>query len=147
MTEQATLQSLRAALLGILAFGCIGTLTELYLLEHTEDRPQLIPILLLSFGLVAISARFALPGRRVIRGLQLLMFGYVISGFTGVYLHFRGNMEFELEMYPSLSGLELAIKALSGATPTLAPGTMALLGLVGLAYTFRHPLLHDSGTR
>jgi hypothetical protein len=45
-------------------------------------------------------------------------------------------VEFELEMYPGLSGLELFREAMKGATPALAPGTMTILGLLGLAYTY-----------
>jgi hypothetical protein len=60
----------------------------------------------------------------------------------GVGLHYTGNAEFEVEMYPSLSGLALVGGALTGATPVLAPGSMTLLGLVGLAYTYRHPRLY-----
>jgi hypothetical protein len=58
-----------------------------------------------------------------------------------VGLHYHGNEEFELEMYPSLSGMQLVSETLTGATPVLAPGSMALLGVVGLASTYRHPVL------
>ena len=55
-------------------------------------------------------------------------------------LHFQVNMEFQLEMDPSLKGLDLYRKAiLAKAPPALAPGAMIQLGLVGLAYTFRGP--------
>ena len=40
-----------------------------------------------------------------------------------------------------MRGLELVWEALKGATPALAPGAMAQLGLVGLAFAYRHPLL------
>ena len=56
-------------------------------------------------------------------------------------LHYQGNTAFELEMYPDMAGLELVQKTLTGATPVLAPGSMALLGLVGLAAVLRHPLM------
>jgi hypothetical protein len=52
-------------------------------------------------------------------------------------LHFRGNAEFELEMYLSMAGTELIGKTLTGATPVFAPGTMALLGGLGLAASYR----------
>jgi len=45
---------------------------------------------------------------------------------------------------PSLGGSELYMKALMGATPLLAPGTMIQLGLVGLAFAFRHPAFAGS---
>ena len=66
---------------------------------------------------------------------------FVLSGLVGLILHYQGNAEFELEMYPSLNGLELFWEAIRGATPTLAPGTMIQLGLLGWVYTIRHPQL------
>jgi hypothetical protein len=42
-------------------------------------------------------------------------------------------------MYPSMAGLQLFWESIRGATPTLSPGTMVVLGLVGWVYTFRHP--------
>jgi hypothetical protein len=38
-----------------------------------------------------------------------------------------------------MAGTELITKVFTGATPVLAPGTMALLGMVGLMHTYRHP--------
>jgi hypothetical protein len=79
------------------------------------------------------------------RVFQATMLLFVISGFAGLFLHYQGNVEFELEMYPSLKGLELFRKAIKGTTPpTLAPGTMIQLGLLGLAYTYRHPVFSKS---
>ena len=63
------------------------------------------------------------------------MAAYLASGLVGLWFHYSGNAEFELEMYPSLSGWSLVREALSGATPALAPGTMIHLGLLGLTYT------------
>jgi hypothetical protein len=60
----------------------------------------------------------------------------------GVGLHYDGNEEFELEMYPTMAGVELVQNTLTGATPVLAPGSMTLLGLDGLAHTYRHPSLN-----
>jgi hypothetical protein len=67
----------------------------------------------------------------------------LIAGALGVYLHYRGNVEFELEREPTLSGLALLWEAVRGATPALAPGALAQLGLLGLLYAHRHPLLSD----
>jgi hypothetical protein len=65
----------------------------------------------------------------------------VVAGLVGLVLHFRGNLEFEREDDPSLRGLRLIWKALRGATPTLAPGALAQLGLLGLVWAHRHPAL------
>jgi hypothetical protein len=69
------------------------------------------------------------------------MWLFVLSGITGLVLHFRGNILFEQESDPSIAGTALLHRALMGATPTLAPGTMIQLGLVGLVFLFRHPRL------
>jgi hypothetical protein len=47
-------------------------------------------------------------------------------------------------MYPSLGGVQLVRETLTGATPVLAPGSMTLLGLVGLAHTYGHPQLRHA---
>jgi hypothetical protein len=61
-----------------------------------------------------------------------------------VVLHFRGNMAFQLDIDPSLSGWALADKVLRAkAPPTMAPGAMAQLGLLGLIYSYRHPALRE----
>ena len=132
----------RRILLAILMLGIAGISAELLLMAHTEDVYQLIPLGLA--GLAAITVvlvlRRASPG--TIRLFQAVMVLFVISGLVGAYLHFQVNMEFQLEMDPALSGLALYRKAILAKTPpALAPGAMIQLGLIGLAYTFRHPRL------
>ena len=83
----------------------------------------------------------AAPRAVTVQALQVTMLLFVMSGVLGVVLHYRGNVAFEPEMYPSMSGLELVQKTLTGATPVLAPGSMTLLGLIGLAHAYKHPCL------
>lgn len=134
--------TLRGFLLALLAFGMVGTLAELFLLEHTESVSQWIPIALLGIGLIAALALAMRPAPSTVRALQATMLAFVASGLAGLYLHYRGNAEFELEMRPALHGFELFRESLGGATPSLAPGTMVQFGLLGLILTFRHPALH-----
>ena len=55
-------------------------------------------------------------------------------------LHYRANMEFKLEMDPSLSGLALFSSVVRAkAPPAMAPATLVLLGLLGLAAAYRRP--------
>jgi hypothetical protein len=72
-----------------------------------------------------------------------VMLLFLVIGALGVYLHYRGNVEFATERDPSLTGLRLLWKALRGATPSLAPGALAQIGLLGLVFTYRHPALTD----
>lgn len=132
---------LRRLLLWLVVLGILGLAAELVLLEHTEDRLQWIPLVALGIGLVLSVAVALRPGRPVLRAFQAVMAAFVAAGVLGVYLHYRGNVEFELESDPALGGAKLLWAALHGATPALAPGALAQLGLLGLVLTYRHPAL------
>ena len=138
---------LRRFVLAILIIGIVGTGVELVLLEHMEDIWQWIPLVLLAVALPGAGWLFVAPGVTSVRVFQILMVLFVFSGFVGQWFHFKGNVEFELEMYPSRGGLDLVWEALGGATPSLAPGTMTLLGLFGLVVCFRHPGLRAGKVR
>jgi hypothetical protein len=133
---------IRTFLLATLAVGIIGMSTELLLIGHAESAQQLIPLVLLALGAVALGWHAVAPRAVTVRALQAAMTLFVVSGAVGVWLHYQGNVEFELEMYPSMRGIELVQKTLTGATPVLAPGSMTLLGLIGLTHTYRHPRIH-----
>jgi NAD/NADP transhydrogenase beta subunit len=132
----------RRILLAILLLGAFGITAELLLLAHTEDTTQWIPIALAGATAV-VSAVVALrPSAGSIRVFQMVMLLMIVSGGVGMYLHLRANMEFQLEMDATLSGFALFKKSIvAKAPPALAPGSMTQLGLIGLAYTFRHPAL------
>jgi hypothetical protein len=132
---------IRRALLAVFFIGALGLAAELVLLEHTESLSQWIPLALLGVGLGTASAVALWPARVTIRLHQALMLLFLVSGLVGLVLHYRGNVEFELEMYPSLQGLELFWKSLGGATPSLAPMAMAQLGLLGWIQVYRLPAL------
>ena len=132
----------RRILLTILLLGIAGISLELWLLGHVEDVYQLIPHGLAGATVIVIPIMLARPSPGSIRLFQAVMVLFLISGLVGTYLHFQVNMEFQLEMDPALSGMALYRKAiLAKAPPALAPGAMIQLGLIGLAYTFRHPAI------
>lgn len=137
--ESSAAKLLRNLILATLVVGMVGVAIELVLLEHMEDKKQWIPLALMSLGTVTLILYGLTKAGWALRTFQITMLLFVISGFLGIWFHYRGNVEFELEMYPSMKGLELIEEALKGATPALAPGTMIQLGLIGLIYTFRHP--------
>jgi hypothetical protein len=132
----------RRILLAILLLGVFGVTAELLLLAHTEDASQWIPIALAGATTVLSAIVAISPSRGSIRLFQLVMLLMILSGAVGMYLHLRANMEFQLEMDATLSGFALLKKSIvAKAPPALAPGAMTQLGLIGLAYTFRHPAL------
>ncbi len=135
-----TVTLLRAALLGLFVLGTVGVGLELLLIEHFESTWQLVPLILMGTSLLAVLYLLIFRNSTALRVFQTVMGLFVMSGLVGLWLHYQGNAEFEVEMYPSLTGLELFWEAIRGATPVLGPGTMVELGLLGLAYTYRHPI-------
>ena len=133
--------SLRQLLLGLLFIGNLGLQVELALMRHADSAPKWIPHVMLFVGLLSLIGVYFRPTPATFKALQLVMTAYLAVGLLGVYFHFRGNIEFALERDPSLAGVRLIWKALRGATPALAPGALAQLGLLGLLYTYRHPAL------
>ena len=134
-----TIGGLRRLLGGILLLGMSGTLVELLLLRHDEDRIQLVPLALLGTGVAVVSwhawRRSAASGAAV----RVLMLLFIAAGAAGVYYHFAANLEFQRESDAALQGSALVWQALQAKVPpALAPGIMVQLGLIGLAYTYKH---------
>lgn len=141
MTPPAALETtpLRRLVLALVLLGIVGLIVELLLLGHTESALQWIPLALLGLALPSAIAVWRRPGETSLRIFVAVMGLCVIAGGLGLVLHFRGNIEFELESEPGVAGWDLIWRSLTGATPTLAPGALAQLGLLGLAFAFRHP--------
>ena len=139
-------QSLRQLLLALVLIGIVGLEVELALLRHAESATQWIPHVALMTGLLSTAAVYVRPGAPTLRVFQVVMLAFLVVGAWGVYLHLSGNVEFALERDPSLTGGALIWKALRGATPALAPGALAQLGLLGLLYSYRHPALAGFST-
>ena len=135
---------LRKLLLALVFIGIVGLEIELALLRHAESLTQWIPHVALLIGLLATAAVYFRPRATTLRAFQVLMLIFLLVGGLGVYLHLQGNVEFALERDASLTGAKLIWKALRGATPALAPGALAQLGLLGLVYAYRHPALQET---
>lgn len=139
--ERPTLALLRTGLLLMLLMGVVGTQIELLLLKHTDGIWQLTPLLLNGATLMALAWYGMARSGKALRAVQLVMGLCLISGGVGVIQHYRANVGYAQESDPSLGGTDLYKEAVMGSTPTLAPGTMVQLGLIGLAFVFRHPRL------
>jgi hypothetical protein len=141
LAAATTAGALRTALLGLFLLGILGAAAELLLLGHFEDTWQLVPLLLFGLSLLLVGWYAAARSPASIRAFQTVMLLFLGAGLAGSLLHYRANTEFELEMYPGMRGMELFRESITGAFPALAPGSMILFGLLGLAWTFRHPAL------
>lgn len=146
MDDERAHGPLRRLLLALIVLGMAGLMAELLLLEHFEDLLQWVPLAALGVGLLLALAVWLRPGPGTLRPFQAISALYVAAGLLGVYLHLRGNLEFERESDSSLHGLPLLWEALRGATPALAPGALAQLGLLGLVLAYRHPALRRAST-
>lgn len=134
--------TVRRLLLALLTFGIVATAVDLILLDHYEDVRQTIPLALDAVAVVAIGWYAIGGGAASIRALQVVMVMFVIAGAVGVYLHYQGNLEFQLEISPDQEAWTLFWKVMRAkAPPALAPGAMAQLGLLGLIFAYRHPAL------
>lgn len=137
---------LRGIFLAIFLFGTISTGAELLLLGHTESLWQLAPLLLIVISLAALIFHAATQRGRSrssgmsVRIFQAIMLLFILSSFVGIWQHYQAKAEFKLETNPDLGGMALFWEAITGAAvpPVLAPGMMMQLGLLGLAYTYRH---------
>ncbi len=136
-----TAHMLRRIVLFIIAFGVLGTVTELLLIGHYKELTQWPPLILLGLTALGVVLMLRQPSAMTLRYFRLLMVVMLVSSLVGVFFHLKGNIEFKLETNPDLAGMPLLWKAIKSGTPVLAPGMMAQLGFLGLAFTFRHPKL------
>jgi len=137
-----TVSLIRAMLLTIFILGSVGSGAELLLLNHFESLLQWIPSLLILLSFVVLGWHAVRRTPASTRAIQGAMIAFIAAGLAGFYFHYQGSAEFKLESNPSLAGWQLFWEAIRGkAPPALAPGVMIQLGLVGLAYTYRHPAL------
>ena len=135
-SSEAVLALVRRVLVVILGLAMAGLLVELLLIEHFEDTWQLVPLILLGLGLAALAWHALAPSRASARAWGILMTLFIVAGFIGFYMHYAGNVEFELEQNPNAARWLLFREAMMGATPALAPGAMIQVGLIGLLYAF-----------
>ena len=125
---------LKQVLVLALLFMMIGTLLELYLLDHYEDTWQLIPVLCIGVALVNLCVLFYRRSQAAIHLFKLVLLLTSFSGVYGVVLHLQANYEFEQDMKPTAGFWQLFSESISGALPTLAPMSLLVLACIGYSY-------------
>lgn len=141
MSEVNIAQRLRTFLLVVAACLCVGTVVELFFAEHYKEPTQFVPFVLCGLGLVVALAALLRPGRGTLRAVRIVMVLLVAGSLYGVFEHMEGNIEFEREIRPNAALSTILPKALTGASPPLAPGMLALAGTLAIAGTYAHPAL------
>ena len=138
-TAGRTATVLRGMLLAILVFSMTGTAVDLLFMDHYQDAWQMIPLVLIGFALATMLLH-GLGHAAALRGFRMVMVLFVAAGIVGVVLHYRASAEFDRESDFAAAGWSLVKAVLSSKVPpTLAPMTMLQMGLIGLAFTYRHP--------
>ena len=136
-TTDRRLSTITAIILCVLTLGMVGLLAELLLISHYEDATQWIPLLLLAAALIALAVDVVFGRSWTQLIVQLTMVLVVAAGALGIYFHFHGSREFQLEMDPQMRGANLVWHIMRAKSPpTLAPGSMVQLGILGLGYSY-----------
>lgn len=132
---------LRQGLLAVVLLVFLGTTVELWLIEHTHERPQYIPFVLIGLGVIAVLAVLTRPRSGTIQALRGVMVLVLLGSVLGIYLHLRSNFAFELDIRPGAQASEVIMESLRGANPVLAPGVLAYAAIVALIASYDHPVL------
>jgi len=111
------------------------------LLEHYDGWRQWIPLSVLAATSLVLAWQAMAPSAGSARVLRILMWLLIVGGIAGMVLHVQGNLEFEAELNPGMTGWPLWTEVARGATPALAPGSLIPFGLLGLLYSSRYRTL------
>jgi hypothetical protein len=147
MSTAEVLRRLRLFLLALSSLLFAGTLLELALVNHTQDAIQWLAFVLAGIGLLATLAVLARRGPVTVSLLRWCMLLVIVGSIFGIYEHVSNNIAFEREIQPNSTWSHLIWKGLSGANPLLAPGTLAIAGLLALAGTYKYWITVDAEER
>ena len=136
MEDAQALCVIRSYLLGIIALVLFGLLLELIVLNHLKTPLQLLPVGLACLAMGATAWNFILPNAASIRILRGALLACSLIGLLGMAIHTAFYVSDHQNKAHRRRGLEREV-------PPLAPAAMLPLGLLGLAFTFRHPLLEE----
>lgn len=142
MKQEQIVKQLRRFLTATVAAIFLGSIVELILLEHYEETLQWIPFITSGLGLIAVITIKLYLNKKTVRFFQSVMALTAVVSLVGIWLHFQSNLSFIQEINPSFTLLESIWPALKGSHPLLAPGILFLGGILGLAATYKHPILH-----
>lgn len=131
----------RRFLLGTAAVVYLAAAVELWLMGHYEGWQQWVPFGLIGIGVATALWVRAAASRRSIGSLRTASALVVAGSVLGVFFHVQGNLEFEREIRPAEPLTRALWEAAQGASPLLAPGTLALAAALAAVATYRHPRL------
>lgn len=134
---------LRGILCSLAVLVYLITPVELILLDHVHEWQQLIPFVAAFFGLVTAGWVLIDPTRARIIAARAVSVVITVVTLIGMGLHFRANLELELEIKPGTTFGDVWWDAAFGAAPLLASGILLLGALLIVGATYAHPSLRN----
>jgi len=140
MSDAHILRGVRLLILLAISAALIVTEAELLFVGHTGgNNGQVIAVVLVGLGLT-VTCHAILRNTPSIVVFRFTMYLFLIFGIDGFLTHYHWAVQAALKSQPTLAGMPLLYATLSGKIPLLAPGMLLEIGLLGLIYTFQHPL-------
>jgi hypothetical protein len=134
--EHPSAQTLRRFALALSFLGVVTTPIELALMHHYKDKDQIMPFVFLGLAAIGVGAAWFRPNARVLRGVRVLMILVVLGSGIGMMEHLKANYRDATRGGGNPNWIE---DVFGGFAPLLAPGILAQVGLLGLAFTYKHP--------
>ena len=141
MTSERILSNLRRFLLIVALLMYVGTVVELWLLDHNQDAIQIIPFILCAVGMAAVIGGLFSPSRVSLLTLRVVAVIEAIGSLFGIGYHAWTNFSFESEIRPNAAFETLIVPTLKGAAPLIAPGALMFAALIATAATYYHPVM------
>ncbi|MEZ5408567.1 MAG: hypothetical protein R2761_11110 [Acidimicrobiales bacterium] len=127
-------------LLCLLAAGVsTAAMVELALIAHWHGRTQALAWVAAWAGLTAAWLVSGPSGPRRLRAARALAAMAVMIGAIGAVVHLDKNLAFATELHPERGLASRMADAAQGGLPLLAPGSLALPGLLVALAAWRHP--------
>ncbi len=147
MNDEMVLDRLRRFLLAMAGLLLIGTLVELVAIKHWDQPLQITPFTLSIVGLAGVAWAWFRTERKSLLAVRWLMVPLALGSLVGVFFHVRGNIEIFTETHAHASLMAIVGAAMGGHNPLVAPGMLALAGILAGATTYYHPALEARQVR
>lgn len=144
MDNAVIVARLRRFLLAMASLLLLGTLVELLLIKHWDEPLQLVPFILSAVGLAGVVWAWVKSERGPLLALRGLMIPLALGSLVGVFVHVSSNIEIYTETHANAGTLAVIAAGLGGHNPLVAPGMLALAGILAAAATYGHPALAQS---
>jgi uncharacterized membrane protein len=137
MNNDKVLKNLRTFLFGFSIFIFVGSLVELFFLNHTREELQWTPFFLSGLGIILAALMLIKPSAGMLKVMRVGMWIILVGGIFGMSVHVVNNFEL-LQGTPSF--MEILHAGFGGKNPLLAPGVLSMAAAMALAGGYQYPI-------